>query len=1050
MITIHEKNYNILKYIAIIGESIAFIVAFLLTGMYAAILNHDFANAIKIGHMFQAFKEVGFPFAFFLLLFVVLSCLVGYAVYLRWKKIENTDLLGRFNFAKSKGDNDADFISPKDFKTDLKNICIVESAETARGMIYGSLDKEGKKVVDYKNGVPSDYTKTNDLPNSNAMFIGESGIGKGISVTRVQIFQSQRERHSFIVTDPSLENYRDFAPYLERCGYRVLLYAPNKPEISDGWNALDNETANIESHASFLARSIIRNAPGYDPKQANTCITLIRAVILLVALDPYREKEKKNLNEVIDVLFQPGGKEYMDDLFSVKELVLPDQEPARLAYQSYLRSSANYSGNIFSDLASYLAKFQESKIREIFKGDDISFVDLCTKPTAIFAGIPAGPKTEEFTQLVSMFFKIAFATIYDFAEQQPNGRSPIHVDFIADEARAIGYLDGLGSILETARKYNCSILTIFQDLSQFMELYGEKWNSIANNSATKVILGVSDFVTPEQIEKFIGDTAVENETEKIEAGEPIIGAERDKTRAARFQSLLPASVITKLDKKINIVLFSHQNPLLLYKFEYWKHPFYKYLGEPRNLNDIPDISDTEGRKAYRAKQDEVIAKYYEYTKDDNTRDYKELWEEPEPTDAWSQTKNTALSVWKKILGFFVNIKNRISAKVKDRLDSKGTQLNQNFYRQEIKKEAPEEDAPEVKNGISSMPKKRKGDQGEDDKPKGPAPWEPPAPKKQPVPVQQTQNQTSQTQQGQIPQQAYSQPMSNIPGRQNQAPAQQPYSQYQLQQAGYRWNQPASDQQMMNPQYQQWHQQLYQSLTKMYPYRPKDKFDPRTGKPLLYMGGYEEEERRNQISYQQWIETQIQMYMQQGIQPIQSAPITNVNPVQSSQPAQPAQNVQPEPQPITPQTNVSAPSVKEQPAPEPILQEDDSDGRPTQRLDKKEQPQEPQAEPPRESPEETPKETPPEPAEPEKKEPEEQKEDPKPKAEEEKPKSKDKPRVEIEIPELGKTNIKQAKKDDDQSPYSNTNGWAVRKNPTVFTREVKPNNTVLPPRPKKTE
>ena len=122
MITIQEKRYDILKYIAIIGESIAFIVAMLITGFYAAVLNHDFVNAVKIRHMFKAFHEIGFPFAFFLLVFVVLSCFVGYAVYLRWKKIENTDLLGRFNFAKAKGDNDADFVSKKDFKTDLKNI----------------------------------------------------------------------------------------------------------------------------------------------------------------------------------------------------------------------------------------------------------------------------------------------------------------------------------------------------------------------------------------------------------------------------------------------------------------------------------------------------------------------------------------------------------------------------------------------------------------------------------------------------------------------------------------------------------------------------------------------------------------------------------------------------------------------------------------------------------------------------------------------------------------------------------------------------------------
>lgn len=682
-ITIQEKRYGTIKAIAIGGGILALFLALMLTGMYACILNQDIANCMKVEHMLQAFKEIGFPYQFFLLMLTVFMGVVGYGCYLRYKVIENTDILGRYNFAKAKGDNEADFAGPKDFKKDLKDICLIQPIEEARGFIYGTLDEAGKKVVNYKMDDGDDFKKKNGLPNTNVMCVGESGIGKGVSVTGNQILQACKERHSFIVTDPSLENYRRFAPFLEAQGYRVWLFSPNKPEISDQWNCLNNETTAIDLHASFLSRAIIENAPGYENNSSSTiCRNLLRAVILLVLTDPYRDNSKKTLNEVMDILLQPGGREYLDELFSSTQLVLPDQIDAQRAYQTFKQSSANYGGNIFSDLSGYLELLQISKIREIFGGEDISFVELCSRPCALFAGIPAGMKTSQYSQLVAMLFTMAFSIVYDFAEKQPDGKSPVHVDFICDEAAAIGRIPNFANILETVRKYNVSVYTIFQDLSQFQTIYGDQWNSIFNNSATKIILGTSDTVTPEIIEKFIGDTLVENESEKIDAGESVFNALHDKTQSSRVQSLLPAALIRRLDTRLNIVLFSHQKPVLLYKFLYFNHPWAAYLGEPRRIEDIPDISDKEGRKHFREWQDRVIEAYYYNTKDDNKRTYKELWLDKAPAKQKKSKKNPDELV-KKQTSPITRIKSRLDQSRNRKLDEKATKLNENAIRRQV-------------------------------------------------------------------------------------------------------------------------------------------------------------------------------------------------------------------------------------------------------------------------------------------------------------------------------------------------------------------------------
>ena len=114
-----------------------------------------------------------------------------------------------------------------------------------------------------KNGEYVGLSLNNKLSNrtANVLIIGGSGTGKTYKYVKPNILQ---ENCSQVITDPSGDIFRSFAPYLLSKGYNVYLFNVNDFTLSNNYNPLENAydvNGNIvETQVDTLVALYIKNA----------------------------------------------------------------------------------------------------------------------------------------------------------------------------------------------------------------------------------------------------------------------------------------------------------------------------------------------------------------------------------------------------------------------------------------------------------------------------------------------------------------------------------------------------------------------------------------------------------------------------------------------------------------------------------------------------------------------------------------------------------------------------------------------------------------------
>lgn len=114
-----------------------------------------------------------------------------------------------------------------------------------------------------KNGEYVGLGLNNKLTNrtANVLLIGGSGTGKTYKYVKPNILQ---ENCSQVITDPSGDIFRSFAPYLLSRGYNVYLFNVNDFTLSNNYNPLENaygiDGQIVETQVDTLVALYIKNA----------------------------------------------------------------------------------------------------------------------------------------------------------------------------------------------------------------------------------------------------------------------------------------------------------------------------------------------------------------------------------------------------------------------------------------------------------------------------------------------------------------------------------------------------------------------------------------------------------------------------------------------------------------------------------------------------------------------------------------------------------------------------------------------------------------------
>lgn len=561
----------------------------------------------------------GFPFSIFGVILLLAGLATVYMYFHLKKEMAGMDARGRlFRMSvKRKTYGDAHFETPDEYDT----VAIVQKPADAYGTILGQIDDSGKHVINYR-------MDSKNRANQHIAIVGSSGSGKTFTFSKPYCYQVTKRRESIILTDPDGGLYRDMAGYFEDKGYVVRRFDLKNLRKSDGWDVLrtinNDEGEDVELLAQLVAQIIITNlVEDTSSIYATGPMSLLKALILRVVLGHDYPPEKKNIESVYELLQNPAGEDFLDTVFDADTLS-EEEKPCLGPYLAFKQGSPNLRGNLVTNLTVQLQLLQNKTVCKVLSTDDIDLLLPAKQPCAYFCLFPDDHDTYKF--IVSLFFSMLFIKIINFADNQPNGRCPIPVNFLMDEFPSIGKIPDFDKKMATIRKRAMNVAMIFQDITQLQHNYEDTWVTLLANCSTFLSLGINDEFTSDMVTKRIGETTVEVQTERHDAVESIFRVFHATSKGEGKRSLLSYDELFRLGVNDCIILFQNHNPIFATKYPHILHPDSKLL-RPILPKDIPDINNTEARKKRREAEKVRVEKYLEeHPLDEVDRSYANVCE----------------------------------------------------------------------------------------------------------------------------------------------------------------------------------------------------------------------------------------------------------------------------------------------------------------------------------------------------------------------------------------------------------------------------------------
>ena len=405
--------------------------------------------------------------------------------------------------------------------------------------------------------------------NKNIAVFGASGSMKSRAYVRNYIFQATRRGESLVITDPKSEMYEDMAVYLENQGYEVKVFNLVSPQNSDSWNCIADINGDDLMAQTFTDVVIKNTTVGMgDEFWDSASVNLLKALVLYVSVE--FEGEDCNFGEAYKLISIRSAAE-LDALFSV----LDYKHPAFAPYNIFKQASDNVRSGIIIGLGARLQVFQNERIRNITKYNEINLVEAGKKKCAYFCITSDQDSTFDF--LASLFFSFLFIRLVRFADNYgENGKLPVPVNFVLDEFPNIGAIPDFKKKISTTRSRAINISVIFQNLAQLQNRYPDgAWQEILGNCDTQLFLGCTDDVTAKLVADRTGEVTVSVASKSKKLNSWRISDYTPEYREARSigkRKLLTPDEILRLPVNEALVIMRGQKVLKVTKYDYTNHP----------------------------------------------------------------------------------------------------------------------------------------------------------------------------------------------------------------------------------------------------------------------------------------------------------------------------------------------------------------------------------------------------------------------------------------------------------------------------------------------
>ena len=422
--------------------------------------------------------------------------------------------------------------------------------------------------------------------NKNVVVIGGSGSGK----TRFFVKPNLMQLHSsYVLTDPKGTVLIECGKLLQRGGYKIKVLNTINFKKSMRYNPF----VYIRSEKDVLkvVNTLIVNTKGEGEKSAEDFWVKAER-LLYCALIGYiwyeAPAEEMNFTTLLELINASEAREDDEEYQSPVDLLFADLEersPDHFAvkqYKKYKLAAGKTAKSILISCGARLAPFDIEELRELMSYDELELDTLGDRKTALF--LIMSDTDDTFNFVIAILQSQLFNLLCDKADDEYNGKLPIHVRFLLDEFANIGQIPRFDKLIATIRSREMSASIILQSQSQLKAIYKDAAEIILDNADSTLFLGgrgknakdISDNLGRETIDSF---NTSENRGTQVSHG---------LTYQKLGKELMTQDEIAVMDGGKCILQLRGVRPFLSDKYDITKHPNYKYLSDfdKRNAFDV--------------------------------------------------------------------------------------------------------------------------------------------------------------------------------------------------------------------------------------------------------------------------------------------------------------------------------------------------------------------------------------------------------------------------------------------------------------------------------
>ena len=225
-------------------------------------------------------------------------------------------------------------------------------------------------------------------------------------------------------------------------------------------------------------------------------------------------EEEKNFITLLEMINASEAREDDEEYQSPVDLMfsrLEEKEPDHFAvkqYKKYKLAAGKTAKSILISCGARLAPFDIKELRDLMEFDDLELDTLGDRKTALFLIMSDTDTTFNF--VIAMLQCQLFNLLCDKADDEYDGRLPVHVRCILDEFANIGQIPNFDKLIATIRSREISASIILQSQSQLKTIYKDAADTIVGNCDITLFLGGKEKSTLKELSELLGKETIDS------------------------------------------------------------------------------------------------------------------------------------------------------------------------------------------------------------------------------------------------------------------------------------------------------------------------------------------------------------------------------------------------------------------------------------------------------------------------------------------------------------------------------------------------------------